>query len=305
VKRISDFYGISGSLPFVNVDLDDDNRLYLDPHAIRLATGPMPFARDAVTCADSFLREVTACVIVGDPASLARGEALLQRFFEPWETRLGMAVTGFRGHGGADLIGSMIWSALTKDVEALVRVGILRQIEDLPLFVKGVDRDITSDITTRLMFGPLTAFTAQMIATYPQFATTGDGVREFTKQVWDPIENEWTEATVTLPVVDGKPLLLIPAGWARPSLLMSAKRFYETAVLTFAQLEQAIPLKDGTLLTTPKDSLREQHGLERGRQTNIRVTQRAFTTEQDLLAYFKAFVDGRYEPPADEVGVAA
>lgn len=50
---------------------------------------------------------------------------------------------------------------------------------------------------------------------------------------------------------------------------------------------------------------REQRGLERGRQTNIRVTQRAFATEQDLLAYFKAFVDGRYEPPTDEVGVAA
>jgi hypothetical protein len=305
MKRISDFYGITGSLPFVDVDLDDDNRLYLDPHAIRLAIGPMPFAKDAVACADGFFREVTACIIVGDLASLARGEALLQRFFEPWETRLGMAVKGFRGHGGADLIGSMIWTALIQDVEALVRVGILRQIEDLPLFVKGVDRDITSDITTRLMFGPLADFTAKMIATYPEFANTGDGVREFKKQVWDPTENAWAEATVTLPVVDGKPLLLVPAGWARPTLLMSAKRFYETAVLTFAQAEQAVPLEDGTFLTTPKDSLREQSGLERGRQTNIRVTQRAFANEQDLLAFFKAFVDGRYDPPADAVGAAA
>ncbi|NKT56398.1 hypothetical protein GS896_27955 [Rhodococcus hoagii] len=41
-----------------------------------------------------------------------------------------------------------------------------------------------------------------------------------------------------LPVVDGKPLLLVPSSWARPSLLMSATRYYETKVLDYAQLER-------------------------------------------------------------------
>ena len=33
---------------------------------------------------------------------------------------------------------------------------------------------------------------------------------------------------VSLPVADGKTLLLVPTGWARPTLLMSAGRYYGT-----------------------------------------------------------------------------
>jgi hypothetical protein len=32
---------------------------------------------------------------------------------------------------------------------------------------------------------------------------------------------------------------------------------------------------------------------------------RTLPPEPDLLAYFKAFFDGRYEPPTDELSVAA
>ena len=52
------------------------------------------------------------------------------------------------GHDRAHEVGTWIWDSLTTDVEALVRVGVLRHLEYLPLFVQGVDRDITSDITT-------------------------------------------------------------------------------------------------------------------------------------------------------------
>lgn len=192
-------YGISVPVPFINVEVEADNRLYLDPHAVRLRRQPQPFADEAIGSIDSFLSEVTACVLDGSRAAHARGESLLQRFFEPWETRLGMAAEGFRGHGGASTVGTWIWDTLTDDVEALVRVGVLRQVEDLPLFVKGVDRDIMSDVSTRLMFGPLARFTAAMIDRYPEFTAAGAEVREFTKQVWNSLDREWGEAKLRSP----------------------------------------------------------------------------------------------------------
>lgn len=295
MPTITTHYGISGPVPFINVEVEADNRLYLDPHAIRLRKQPRPFADDAIESIDSFFSEVTACILKGTPPAYSRGESLLQRFFEPWETRLGMATEGFQGHGGASIIGTSIWETLTNDVEALVRVGILRQVEDLPLFVKGVDRDIMSDVTTRLMFEPLARFTVAMLDRYPQFTAPGAEVREFNKQVWNPIDRDWAEATVALPVVNGRELLLVPAGWARPTLLMSASRFYGTSVLSFAQLEQAVLMSDGKLLKTPKDRLKVQKDLGRGRETNLRVTLRAFENEQDLLAMFKSFVAMRFE----------
>lgn len=101
-------------------------------------------------------------------------------------------------------------------------------------------------------------------------------------------------------MIGGREILLVPEGWARPTLLMSAGRFYETSVLSFAQLEQAVLMSDGKLLKTPKDRLKKQPALGRGRKTNLRVTLRAFESEQDLLASFKAFVAMRFEAPGSE-----
>jgi len=70
---------------------------------------------------------------------------------------------------------------------------------------------------------------------------------------------------------------------------MSAGRYYETRVLSYAQLEQAVVSRSGTLLKTSKDVLKTQTHLARGRVTNLRVTQRAHANDQDLVAMFKAF----------------
>lgn len=305
MPSVSDYYGISGPVPFVDVEVLADNRLFLDPHAIRLSKAPEPFATDAVDCADSFLNEVTKCVISGTFADRRRGQDLLQHFVEPWETRLGMAADGFNGHGGAEVVGTWIWDTLNDDVESLVRVGILRQLEDLPLFVDGVDRDITSDVTTRIVFGPLGRFTEAMLANYPEFSAGGHEVKTFTKQVWNPALREWDVDSFTLPIAGGKPLLLVPKAWARGTLLMSASRFYETSVLSYAQLLGAVRTSKGKLIKTPKDTLKTQAGLARGRKTNLRMTMTAFDNEQDLLAYFKSFVASRFDrPDADEDSAA-
>ena len=295
MASLTTHYGITDPTPFIDVEVGADNRLYLDPHAIRLRRSPQPFADEAVNCVDSFFQQVTDSLIAGTDASFIRGRALLQRFSEPWETRLGMAAEGFQGHGGAEVVGTWIWDVLTHDVEALVRVGVFRQVEDLPLFVTGIDRDITSDVTTRIVFGPLARFTAAMVDRYPEFTSRGHHVRSFVKQVWNPSTLEWEEARVVLPVVDGRELLLVPQGWARHTLLMSAERFYNTSILSFAQLEQAVLGADGRLLKTSKEILKRQSGLGRGRSTNLRVTLRAFENEQDLLAAFRAFVATRFD----------
>lgn len=299
MPSITEKYGIKGPVPFHDVDVASDNRLYVDPHAVRLRQAPKPFATEAVHCADTFLSEITGAIITGTPASLRRGELLLQKFTEPWETRMGMAEEGFAGHGGADVVGTWIWETLRNDVEALVRVGVLRQLEDLPLFVSGIGNDITSDVTTRIMFGPLARFTEAMLAKYPEFTSGGHKVGTFKRQVWNPAVREWDEETFTLPIANGKPLLLVPLGWARRNLLMSATRYYETAVLSFAQFEQAAIGSDGKLIKTPKDQLKTQPGLRRGRKTIFAVTRRAIENEEDLLQTFKAFVDGRYDADAE------
>lgn len=296
MPSITEFYEINRPIPFKNVQVNVDNCFFVDPHAVRLSQPAEPYASEAIECMDSFLREVTACVFEGSPASLQRAETLLQQFAEPWETRLGLATSGFAGHGGAHDVGTWIMDTLTSDAEALVRVGILRHLEYLPLFVHGVDRDITSDITTRLIFGPLARFTEDMLLQYPELSTAPHEIKTFKKQVWNAVALEWDVEEFTLPVANGKALVLVPDSWVRKTLLMSATRFFETSALSFAQLAGAVVTDDGKLLKTPKDKLVGRPGLERGRSTNLRLTLQAFENEEDLLRQFTLFVASRLEP---------
>lgn len=228
----------------------------------------------------------------------AYAQDLLKHFEEPWETRLGMAEAGFAGHGGAEDVGTWIWDAMYTDLEALLRVGILKHLEEMPLFVEGVGHDITSDITTRIVFGPLADFTSDVLQQFPEFTAGSHKVRDFQRQVWDADNRKWTQKTVTLPIVDGKPLLLMPSTWVRGTLLMHAGRFYETSVLTYAQDEQSVVTHDGKVIRTPKDRLRTQHGLRRGRDTIRAVTLRAESAGDDLIEIFRQFVADRYSPAA-------
>jgi hypothetical protein len=45
--------------------------------------------------------------------------------------------------------------------------------------------------------------------------------------------------------------VVVPRGWARSRLLMSAGRYYETSLLSYAQLVQAVVIKE-RLIKTPK-----------------------------------------------------
>lgn len=299
MASITQYYGITGPVPFQDVDVSSDNLRFLDPHRIRLAPGPTPFKADAVRCLDTFFDTTKHGVLTLDASARHAAQTNLYGFREPWETRLGMASTGFHGHGAAEDIGERIWNALTTSLEALVEVCVLKRLEHLPLFVEGVDRDITSDITTRIVFGPLNDFTAAMVAAFSEFTAGGHATRMVSRPVWDPTKSAWTVRDVELPVADGKPLLLVPNTWVGRSLLMSPTRFYETSLLSYVQDERSVVLAGGKVLKTPKPVLKEDRALKRGRATHLAVTQHAHARGDDLVAEFEKFILSRPIKNAD------
>jgi hypothetical protein len=295
VTKVTDHYGIHGSVPFVDVDIDIDNRLYVDPHAVRLSGHPQPFAADAIRSMDTFIDQVMSDIRSSSAAANRHGEKLLQHFTEPWETRLGMAAEGFSGHGGAAAVGTMVADTLRTDARAVLDIGALKHLERLPLFVKGVDRDITSDITTRIIFQPLAAFTAQVVSDFPEFYSGSHLVKNFRRQFWNLSTLEWDEVEVSLPVANGKPLMLVPVGWARGALLMSARRYYGKSILGYVQDDEAYLGGDGKVIKSNKDDLRARPSLKpRGRKTNIDVTVQADAKGEDLPGEFTTYVDGKW-----------
>lgn len=249
----------------------------------------------------TFFDEVLTCVVSPRKADAERGLDLLQHFNEPKETRLGLSKEGIDGRGGDDDVGAWIWAVLSTDIEALICLGVLKWIEDVPVFVRGIDKDITSDLTTRIIFEPLAKFTQAMMVKYPQFAQGSHEVRSFQRPIWSPTGKAWRYKPLELPIAAGRPLLLVPKYWARPRLLMSTGRYYETSLLTYVQEQRAVrDRRTGKLITEPKRVLKKRNEFERGERTIIRVTKQAKRKREDLLAQFRAFVDGRYERLDDQ-----
>jgi len=301
MAKVTAHYGIAGPVEFLDVNVAKDNRLFVDPRVVRLERGPKPFVTQANNCTTTFFDEVVDCVVSGRKSDAQRGLDLLQHFKEPKETRLGLSKKGFDGHGGADDVGEWIWHVLSTDIKAFLQVGLLKHIEDIPIFVEGVDKDITSDLTTRIIFEPLAKFTQAMVSRHPEFTQGKHIVDAFDRQVWNPRRLSWENKTLDLPVVAGKPLLLVPKHWARHALLMSSGRYYGTTMLSFAQNERAVrDVRTGKLIKESKDVLRDKKEFARGQSTILRVTRQAQKKREDLLARFRAFVDGRYERLDDE-----
>jgi hypothetical protein len=293
MATITDHYGIRGPVPFRDVDIETDNRLFVDACAVRMTVGPEPYRTEALRSLESFFRTIAHAVMSSSMATQAQGRLLLQRFVEPRETRLGLSAAGFYGHGGAEDIGSAIWEALSTDLVALMGVGVLSRVEHLPLFVRGIGDDITSDVTTRLMFSALADFTGDVIHRIPEFASGSHTTVVVRRQVWCSTSLDWVAADVELPVVNGEPLLLVPSDWVRKNLLMSSERFYAKTVLDFIQAEQAVVLSDGRLHKTSKKALRTSPGAGPGVSTNRAAALRAMNADTDLVNEFEMHIRAR------------
>lgn len=298
MAAVTTHFAIPGPVPFVDVELSRDNERFIDLRRIR-SIEDSAHVSSALTCVDTFLTTVSTAAMSGDPRLEEEARELLQRFSEPRETRLGLARKGFNGHGGADDVGARIWRSLTTDLRALLHVGVLKYLEELPLFIEGIDRDLTSDITTRIIFGPLADFTAEMLARYPQFSAGGHSTTKIDCQVWDATACTWATRRVTLPVADGNPVLLVPLSWVSKRLLMSSHRFHGTTLLSYVQEEQAAIAPSGKVVHPSKKSLRRRPEFRRGRRTNIEVTLRAHEAGADLLRLFHLFVENQLGDSGD------
>lgn len=295
MTAVTQYFGIGGDVPFVDVDIHADTRLFLDPHRIRLDKGDSPYKWDAIACLDSFFELMSRLVMGSLRADAIRGISLLSQFHEPAETHLGMAGYGFHGHGGAGGLGHGLWDVLAHDLNALFAVGILRHLEDLPLFIRGVDRDITSDITTRICYSALAAFTLEMMRKYPQLTSGGTSVQVMEKPVWDPKAGVWARVQIELPSVEGSALLLVPKAWVGKSLLMSARRFYGVSVLGHIQDLRVLPGPDGASGKPTKKALMKEWGLRDVVRTNYTAVNEARAVDVDLLEAFRRYVSSRQD----------
>lgn len=201
VARVSEHYRLEveqPALPFIDVELDSDTPLYVDPRAL-LSDGT-DWGAECTSLVQDFFGHVLSCIRKGDHD---RARSLLAQLREPNETRLGQSRGRPQGRALGDVSSRDVWESLSKS--RAVKIGMLTALEETVLMIPGISYDIVSDITTNLIRDPLIRFTQGACAEYgiPLVPGVDSG------PLWDPTDKQWYSEHGHLPVA-GRKLLLVP-----------------------------------------------------------------------------------------------
>ncbi|WP_344200177.1 hypothetical protein [Aeromicrobium alkaliterrae] len=298
---MTDEFNLSLPVPFVNVDVAKDNRLFLDPSAIRVAgRNGDRYAQRAHQQLVDFFTEIITCARSSKPADQRRGLSMLQRLHEPNETRLGYSINGSRGHAFADEMGERLWETIRTNRTLMsgtgptlnVQTAVLSRLEHLPLFIDRIDRDMISDMATRIVFDVLRDFTFDMIAAYPSI---GASMATDTYPIWDAVSGDLVEKSLDLPVAQGKPLLLVPTNWIFWRTVMDPDQFYNRYATRTIQDEQTTYASDGKASKPSKELIKKNN--KAVKETNVRqATKYADQHDRNLVLEYEQEIDANHEP---------
>lgn len=292
--RISEYYELGiqqPSLDFVDVRINSDTPLFLDPTALNLLdTEWGAYCRSLI---QDYFHTVLYEVKNGNHNG-ARN--LLSILSEPNETKLGYSTEFPRGHGMGVGLAEDMWQSLSES--RAVETGIIQDLEDTALLIDGVGSDIISDITTNIIRKPLIDYTQSMCAEY------GISTEEVASgQIWDSMNKSWSSYLVDLPVADGNTLLLVPKILVRKQITFSADNYYNVYLLTRIQEEEAARgfvriLKSGEARPPTKKQLKKKYSA--GKQGN-----RLYTPgREDVLSEYKRDKKNAPKKPLDHERIA-
>src|ERR1700722_3228419 len=310
--RVSEAFHLDrtqGELDFVDVNVQGDTRLYVDPRALRLLT--TDWGQECVSVIQHFFRTVLEAIRDGNDEHAKR---LLAGLREPNETHLGLSRGKARGSGLGPGLAEDVWEALSETNAAVT--GLLQDLEETALLVPGIDRDRVSDIATNIIREPLIQYTQEMCAHYKIPLTSGID----SGPLWDQGQAMWHSRFESLPMTGEDKLLLVPKAIVRKKLNYDRSEYFNNYLLTTLQDvelssggELVQLLRNGRRRVTKK-SLKSKYGTNKAaiaRLTqehpvaleNYRAEKRRHTTSP--LTHEDFFVEGVGNEPDLEALLSA
>jgi len=266
--KISEHFNLERTqheLDFVDIDTTRDTRLFVDPYF--LATRIDSFSVQASLTLRSFFAQFVYLVRENRHTD---AKALFFHLNEPNETCLGMSTGVPAGRGVGDDDAHRIYESLIQS--RAIETGIVEHLEDCRLFVDGIDKDKTSDMTTNIIRRHLIEYT-QAQCTLWEIPLQPDVPSGF---FWRRDTRDWDNVRTTMLVINESPVLLVPKAITSYVKKYTAARYRQHYVLNFLQHEhlrlnsalvQRIERKDGTerLYVTKKSIVEHEDGLPKHR----------------------------------------
>ena len=269
--RFSEYFQLNRTQPyldFVDIPLDTDLPVFLEPCAIKALRSP--WGAELSSMLQTFFDTVLRLINSGNHI---KAQQLLTSLCERNEFHLGYSSGESRGHGFGSGSAETVWGALSKSNAAVT--GLLKDLEDTALLIPGIGTDMISDAISNIIRGPLIKYTQDMCVYYgiPLTSNVASG------PIWNPQSEVWEESLIPLPTTVYGKVILVPKILVRHRLTYQYDEYYRHYILPEMQNEHLAAhsslvqvLKDGRKRVTKK-SLIQNYGSDKlavVEQTKIR-----------------------------------
>lgn len=212
-------------LDFVDVPIDGDIALFVDPFAIsqRPDRWSQECHRHIIAFFDRVLRELRA-------GNVTEAREMFRFLREPNETRFGFSSGRPRGAGIGHYQSDQLVDALA--ASSAVKTGFLTSLEEAELMIEGIGRDKISDLTTNIIRSLLANYTREQCNLH-NIPTQRVPLPPY----YSPEREAWISDYFQLPVANGRPVLLVPKVIARYDPAYDHNRYYRRFVLEYLRAE--------------------------------------------------------------------
>lgn len=249
ISQIFDLKKTQAELDFIDIDINQDTPLFIDPFFLSLRTDR--WSIDANRTIKDFFQKVIELIRQNH---IREAKLLFRHLHEPNTTCLGMSRGTPMGRGVGrgdtdDIFDSIIQSRA-------IQTGLIQDLEDNFLFVDGFGKDKLSDMTTNIITNHLIEYTQNQCALHkiPLSRNLPSGF------YWDRRHSQWEQVYTEVLVIEGRKILLVPKGIVSFCRDYTPYKYYNHFVLNFMQNEHLQmnstliqQRKDGTRFVTKKD----------------------------------------------------
>ncbi|WP_213195951.1 hypothetical protein [Cloacibacterium caeni] len=224
--NIATHYGLGKDqreLDFVDVNLKNDNLLFIDPRLIEISNAPL--SKKMQKNIEMFWAELIKLVRAKDTKGITR---ILSGMKEPNETKLGYSSNRIKGNSISKKLKPKLIDAIKNN--KAVQSGILSHFADIELFIEDISSDRISDITTKIIKSNLIEFTQE------QCKIHNIPMSNFhQKDIFNRENLSWENKDVLLPYYLGVPIIFVPKEIVRLEFMANSNIncFYRFAIRNF------------------------------------------------------------------------
>jgi hypothetical protein len=215
-------YNLRGhtNFDFLDINLRDDNEIFIDPCLFEYSA--YAAATEARVVLQSFFDELYKALRDGDHA---RFRELLRHAGERNATKLGYG-NGENGHGStedglADKL-APLWKLIKK-------IPFEKPL-DIPVFIRGFDKDGLSDLITNVISKQLLNFTIDQCAKI-NAEVNMKTLTPMQHWYWDPNKSNWVREVTKYATYNAKQLLLVPKDCVRRDYAYDVDDYISMAIL--------------------------------------------------------------------------